>query len=452
MPLPNKTLQYDQLILKSAGESVHISGHDFFKVEFIDTDGEVKKGFYKPLSFSYPYPAILVPCSLASIVFMGMVTDRVAEKRLVLNERDNIIGTVSIAIPDFKPQAWFNREKIAQEYHQVWRDSSIFLINDILSDAKRLSIEIIDELRITPVTISQTDNIKLTKTFQFLEEDDFDIKSIAIDCDKNNSILLGLKDLIQFRAALKDAASNYYKLEKDKLTTEKNQEFCQLVLTAIKNHETNMHTHFLGTQWFEKFSELISKSMKFYGRCNFQRHLSAPVKDLSDLVRQFPEKIDLFIQYIVNNPKEFEQMITDELDILALANQSLTGAQILIRYIVNNPNEFTRVIKNTNFFPHLAKAFPTMTGVFRQKNVKDALKAIPLIKQSYTIGATRGLFFASHHLPEVPYDISKYMVSFFNHKSGHHLALTCKRAYEAANEERNKTFNELPNASNINYS
>ncbi|STX27507.1 Uncharacterised protein [Legionella beliardensis] len=182
----------------------------------------------------------------------------------------------------FDPSARFDPVKIKQRYHQVWRDSLIFLIKDSLSHAKRLAKELVDELRITPIVSSQvekpvltTDDAELTKALQLLDSD-LDSESISIDCDKNNSLLLGVKDLIKFRDALKSAAFNYYNLEIHELTVEKNQEFCRLVSDAILNYESNIYTHLSGTQWSKKFGELMNKILNFYGNFNFQRHLSSP--------------------------------------------------------------------------------------------------------------------------------------------------------------------------------
>ncbi|WP_131781977.1 hypothetical protein [Legionella gresilensis] len=599
MPLPSKALRYGQLVFKSAGEAVPTSGHEVFKVEFIDTAGEIKKGFYKPLAPSYP--RILAQYSVASSVFMSTFVDRVAEERLVLNDQDEVIGTISIAIPDFKPllqwtdptptdpqekelvcpsveslllenfaefiailltigeddehpknistkglidrdmsfydityimkggrlsdsflkdppeilmrirgsqldnlpnslpgthspartipangnvakiyknfaefqklatnpslltekgtisfqdqlfnaflkqlilfdpellrarlehyfgdikfdyscldekqrselrrvhpayfqprfegqetfvdhmmkvlydryqqlykavvfypgcpknesgasvvsfsdylrnkpsamgqimsqvdkknekmkeawdahqnvsdkkndedfiyikkssdrdaflfnpKAWFQPVKIEQRYHQVWRDSLIFLIKDSLSQAKQLTKDLIDELSIKPIVLSQTnktnitlDDPKLIQAAQLLEENDLDIDPNTTDCDKENGILLGLRELISFRKSLKKAALDYYKLERHELTAEKNQEFCRLVSGAIEKYENKIY-HYLGdprwSGWSKKFGELMSKILNLYGTFNFQRHLSSVDVPIENKVR-----------------------------------------------------------------------------------------------------------------------------------------------------------------------
>ncbi|STX49967.1 Uncharacterised protein [Legionella busanensis] len=596
MPLPSKALRYGQLVFKSAGEAVPTSGHEVFKVEFIDTAGEIKKGFYKPLAPSYP--RILAQYSVASSVFMSTFVDRVAEERLVLNDQDEVIGTASIAIPDFKPllqwtdptptdpqekelvcpsveslllenfaefiailltigeddehpknistrglidrdmsfydityimkggrlsdsflkdppeilmrirgsqldnlpnslpgthspartipangnvtkiyknfaefqklatnpslltekgtisfqdqlfhaflkqlilfdpelirarlehyfgdikfdyscldekqrselkrihptyfqpkfegqetfidhmmkvlydryqqlykavvfypgcpknesgvsvvsfsdylrnkpsafgqimsqvdnknekmkqawdahqdvsdkkndedfiyikkpsdmdaflfnpNAWFKSVKIEQRYHQVWRDSLIFLIKDSLSQAKQLTKELIDKLSIKPIVSSQTDKINITlddptliKAAQLLEENDLDIDPLTTNCDKENSILLGLQELINFRKSLKKAALDYYKLERHELTIEKNQEFYQLISAAIGNYENKIHQYLKGTSWSIKFGELMSKILNLYGTFNLQRHLSSVDAPIESKVR-----------------------------------------------------------------------------------------------------------------------------------------------------------------------
>ncbi|WP_419419735.1 hypothetical protein ACNVED_00050 [Legionella sp. D16C41] len=600
MPLPSKALRYGQLKFKSAGEAVPTSGHEVFKVEFVDAAGETKKGFYKPLASSYP--RILAEYSVASSVFMGTLVDRVAEERLVLNDQDEVIGTISIAIPNFRPlqqwsdstssnpqekelicpsvesllqnnfaellvlmwiigeddghpgnvstlglidgdmrlydityimkggrlsdsflkappeqlmrlkrwhldnfpislpgthspartipangnvikvyknyaefqklasnpslriedgkisfqdqlfsallkqligfdpemlrsrlehyfgdikfnyscldekqrtalakihpnffqpvfeeqetfvdhimkvfneryqqlyravvfytgcpqnesntaviafsdylrnkpsafsqiitqaeeknkkmeQAWscvypssenssnenidadfthikksidvdacvfkptarFNLVKMEQRYHQVWRDSLIFLIKDSLADAQQLTENLIKELQRKPITLPSLeknkialDDVNLIKSTQLLEEKDFDIDSVPIECDKENSILLGLKELLKFRESLKQAALDYYKLEKDELTLEKNQIFCRKVSMAIENYEANIYKCFAGTGWIKIFGALMTKIYDLYGNFNFQRHLNSADVSMDNKVR-----------------------------------------------------------------------------------------------------------------------------------------------------------------------
>ncbi|VEG91557.1 hypothetical protein [Legionella spiritensis] len=102
MPLPKKALRFGQLTHKTAGSAVPKSGHDVVKVEFTDGDGKERLGFYKPCDETYP--PLLAKYSVA--VSVGMRTtfgNAAAEERLVFNDKDEIIGTVSLVLPGFKP-------------------------------------------------------------------------------------------------------------------------------------------------------------------------------------------------------------------------------------------------------------------------------------------------------------------------------------------------------------
>ncbi|KTC85029.1 hypothetical protein [Legionella brunensis] len=108
MPLPAKALRYGQLKRKTAGSAVPTSGHEVYKVEFVDTDGQTKTGFYKELIpdgiGDGSYPDILAKYSVAASILVRLALGaRGAEDRLVLDEEGRIKGTVSVNLPDYKP-------------------------------------------------------------------------------------------------------------------------------------------------------------------------------------------------------------------------------------------------------------------------------------------------------------------------------------------------------------
>lgn len=102
MPLPRKALLESQLRLLTAG-AVAKSGHEVVQVAFIDVDGEEKTGFLKRLDPTYPRILALYAC-LVSLIMRLSLGKRAAEDRLVYDDvTREIIGTVSIACPNFKP-------------------------------------------------------------------------------------------------------------------------------------------------------------------------------------------------------------------------------------------------------------------------------------------------------------------------------------------------------------
>lgn len=80
------------------------SCHTVSFCEFLDADGEKKKGFFKPTSEKEKYPAVLAKFAVASAAFMRLTLGkRAAEDRLVLDDQGQIVGTISLALPGFKP-------------------------------------------------------------------------------------------------------------------------------------------------------------------------------------------------------------------------------------------------------------------------------------------------------------------------------------------------------------
>ncbi|MFC3908188.1 hypothetical protein ACFORL_03755 [Legionella dresdenensis] len=98
--IPRKAFRESQLFEKN--EAVDKSGHPVKKISFVDSSGQTVTGFYKKIDATYP--ALLAKNCVAMSVYMRtFLGDRCAEERLVFDDDGNIKGTVSIALPDFKP-------------------------------------------------------------------------------------------------------------------------------------------------------------------------------------------------------------------------------------------------------------------------------------------------------------------------------------------------------------
>lgn len=110
MSMPVKALLYGQL--RKTGEPLPPSGHEVSKVVFTGADGTTEiTGFYKPID-NETYPELLAKCSSAiSLLFRMAFGDIIAldipvfKKTVADNgsEAFEICGTVSVAIPKFKP-------------------------------------------------------------------------------------------------------------------------------------------------------------------------------------------------------------------------------------------------------------------------------------------------------------------------------------------------------------
>ncbi|MBA4697414.1 MAG: hypothetical protein H2069_08535 [Legionella sp.] len=100
MPLPLKALRYEQL--KLDGNPVPPSGHPVSKCQFVDVDNQIKVGFFKPLDSTYP-PLLAKYTVAVSVAIRSALGARAAEDRLVFNEHNELCGTLSINLPEYKP-------------------------------------------------------------------------------------------------------------------------------------------------------------------------------------------------------------------------------------------------------------------------------------------------------------------------------------------------------------
>lgn len=100
MGIPKKALRHSQLTYQ-AGSTVDGS-HQTSRVTF-EEDGVFKKAFFKELEPKNHYPELLAKISVATSSFKRLFQGkRSAEERLVFDDEDKIIGTLSICLDDFK--------------------------------------------------------------------------------------------------------------------------------------------------------------------------------------------------------------------------------------------------------------------------------------------------------------------------------------------------------------
>lgn len=100
---PKKALRESDLVTLTAGAAVKDSSHQTYRVQFIE-NGQTKKGFYKKLAPHDGYPELLLLMSVAMAFFNRMsLGKRSAEERIVVDDDGKIVGSLSIAIDEFRP-------------------------------------------------------------------------------------------------------------------------------------------------------------------------------------------------------------------------------------------------------------------------------------------------------------------------------------------------------------
>ena len=101
MGIPKKGLKRKQLKDLTAGKAVDGS-HPVIYVEFIE-DGITKYGYFKELEPKNHYPELLAKISVGTSLLQRLYLGKnCAEERLVFNEKDELVGTLSIVIDGFK--------------------------------------------------------------------------------------------------------------------------------------------------------------------------------------------------------------------------------------------------------------------------------------------------------------------------------------------------------------
>ncbi|RUR11666.1 hypothetical protein [Legionella sp. km772] len=103
MSIPKKALRKSQLEELTAGSAVNDGSHQIIRVEFLEK-GIKKKGFFKAIDPEHHYPELLALISVATSAFKrSFQGNNAAEERLVFDDSDKLVGTLSIAIDGFKP-------------------------------------------------------------------------------------------------------------------------------------------------------------------------------------------------------------------------------------------------------------------------------------------------------------------------------------------------------------
>jgi hypothetical protein len=103
MAIPKKALLRSQLQDLTAGSADIDGSHQIIRVKFIE-DSVEKIGYFKKLEPKNHYPELLAKISVAtSLIHRLFLGKNCAEERLVFDDKEKLIGTLSIAIDGFKP-------------------------------------------------------------------------------------------------------------------------------------------------------------------------------------------------------------------------------------------------------------------------------------------------------------------------------------------------------------
>lgn len=102
MGLPKKALRKSSLKVLTVGSAVNDGSHQISRVTFIENNVE-KHAFFKELEPKNHYPELLAKISVATSLFKRIFQGKnSAEERLVFDDDDKLVGTLSITVDGFK--------------------------------------------------------------------------------------------------------------------------------------------------------------------------------------------------------------------------------------------------------------------------------------------------------------------------------------------------------------
>ncbi|ASQ44626.1 hypothetical protein [Legionella clemsonensis] len=185
-----KILYSSQLRIK------HSTHHDSIIVRFIDTDNTQKTGVYRPINQTYSSLSAIFVVAY-SVRMRRVLGESVSEEYIVLDDKSNIQGTVSIDPPNFKPMLPYSSQAPAdyQEKEIVCPSVETLLSH---SFAEKLVAEVISEnddacpqhVSLMGLINHQKRGYRITRWFVFslgkdwLDQDinrDFSLKTTDID-------------------------------------------------------------------------------------------------------------------------------------------------------------------------------------------------------------------------------------------------------------------------------
>lgn len=102
MSQPIRAIRLSQLQMKVSSELAK-SGHAMSMAEFIDTDGLKKIGFFKPVDETYPPLLLFYAVATSCLARYTLGDERAAEDMVVVDNHGEIVGSLSVGIPNYKP-------------------------------------------------------------------------------------------------------------------------------------------------------------------------------------------------------------------------------------------------------------------------------------------------------------------------------------------------------------
>ncbi|MCC5791402.1 MAG: hypothetical protein JJT82_02160 [Legionellaceae bacterium] len=178
--------------------------------------------------------------------------------------------------------------QLTAHYHQIWRDSHVNLIKDLISRLYSLMQELEpvvnpegseSALTLTPVK----DRERVSEASQLLEAFTYQQDQHGITGDRNNALMQAFAELDQWQKTLQAQLKRYIKQPRTSLTDEANSAL-YTVLVGL-NATVNRISRGLGngTSWQNSFTEIVRRLFALAEAMNWTRHLFSTDQAFSPL-------------------------------------------------------------------------------------------------------------------------------------------------------------------------
>lgn len=176
------------------------------------------------------------------------------------------------------PKHRFDITKLQQRYHQIWRDSHILLIKEIIFATQILANKkpVTTSLCLSTQSATKAIPSAITEAWQLIETSSTKgDKSCSLNSKAGHNPALEA-----FHNDLHTYAEAYYKTKRNDLDIESNLTFIDLATKLIRDYETTVYKT-LSSSLASEFAKIVKNLVQCYGRLNFPRHLNEDDVELS---------------------------------------------------------------------------------------------------------------------------------------------------------------------------
>ncbi|VEG92159.1 Uncharacterised protein [Legionella spiritensis] len=136
-------------------------------------------------------------------------------------------------------QQGYDRQKLAQRYHQIWRDAHVFEIRKLISACRQLGNNLTNELRRPSASLPPLEQEKFKQLADALLFNEFNLgqSQYSYQYSAKNKI-----DYLYILKQIEEQTEKYYQLKPHEVTLESNLNFVALLIELIERIEQHQDT------------------------------------------------------------------------------------------------------------------------------------------------------------------------------------------------------------------